>query len=253
MYLLNIARYNIILSTSILLIYIEVPKRCCEQIFEFDKSAVTGLYTIAPTDGKGEFTVCCEMASNKGGWTVIQRRNDNSTDFYRKWQEYKTGFGEMNGNFWLGLEKIHRLTQIESHEVMFVMTNQEDKTFIAKYDLFKVDSEATDYQLTLGKYISSEKNAGNSLAIHRNQKFSTYDRDNDINPTVNCAMKYHGAWWYKHCHESNLNGRYYDGDYGNHDGSNPSAVEDGIVWLTAQGWWHSMKTVTIAIRSTSKR
>ena len=227
---------------------VEVPKRCCKDILEFDSSASNGLYRIAPTDGKGEFTVCCEMTIHGGGWTVIQRRNNNSTDFYRDWQAYKTGFGAMDRNFWLGLEKIHRLTQLESHEVKFIMTNYKNKTFIATYDLFKVDSEATDYQLEIGKYVPSESNAGDSLQKHKNQKFSTYDHDNDMNPNENCAVKFHGAWWYKNCYQSNLNGRYYNGDYGNFNGSNPSAVEDGIVWRTAQGLWHSMKTTIIAIR-----
>ena len=165
---------------------------------EYDNSASSGLYRIAPTDGKGEFTVCCEMNINGGGWTVIQRRNDNSTDFYRDWQAYKTGFGGMDSNFWLGLEKIHRLTQIESHEVKFIMTNYENEMFVATYDLFKVDSEATDYQLEIGKYVSSESN---SLKMHKNHKFSTYDH-NDIDPNRNCAVKFHGAWWYKNCYQS---------------------------------------------------
>ena len=207
------------------------------------------MYRIAPTDDKGEFTVCCEMTIDGGGWTVIQRRNDDSTDFYRDWQAYQTGFGAMDGSFWLGLEKIHRLTQIESHEAMFIMTSHDNETFIAKYELFKVDSEATDYQLGLGKYNETGSNAGDSLKIHKNHKFSTYDHDNDLLPQDNCAVKHHGAWWYERCLKSNLNGRYYEGDYGNYDDSNPSAVSDGIVWFTARGQWHSMKTVSILIRS----
>ena len=191
------------------------------------------------------------MASNGGGWTVIQRRESNTTDFYREWQEYKTGFGKMDGNFWLGLEKIHRITQIENHELLVTMVDHDGATFRANYDLFKVDSSATDYQLDLGNYLTASSDAGDSLSIHDNQKFTTLDRDNDQNTSYNCAIRYHGAWWYKGCYESNLNGRYHAGDYGNYDGKNPTAVADGIVWFGTTGWWHSLKTVTMAIRPSS--
>jgi len=188
------------------------------------------------------------MSNNGGGWTVIQRRESSAVDFYRQWREYKLGFGELNGNFWLGLEKIHRITQLENHELLVTMVDHDDVTFTARYSLFKVDSSAKDYQLDLGDYVSASSNAGNSLSIHDNQKFSTSDNDNDVSPTQNCAVKYHGGWWYRSCHESNLNGRYYAGDYGNYDGTNSTAVQDGIVWYTVTGWWHSLKSVTMEIR-----
>ncbi len=44
------------------------------------------------------------------GWTVIQRRSNGSVDFYRGWDEYKNGFGDLRTEFWLGNEKIHQLT-----------------------------------------------------------------------------------------------------------------------------------------------
>lgn len=41
---------------------------------------------------------------------MFQKRFEGSVDFYLSWNDYKYGFGDVNGEFWLGLEKIHALT-----------------------------------------------------------------------------------------------------------------------------------------------
>ena len=64
-----------------------------------------GIYTINP-DGKGSFKVFCDMTTSGGGWTVFQRRLDGSVDFWRGWQDYKQGFGNLSGEYWLGLDRI---------------------------------------------------------------------------------------------------------------------------------------------------
>ena len=45
------------------------------------------------------------------------------------------------------------------------------------------------------------------MAYHDGQAFSTKDQDNDDRAEP-CAVIRHGAWWYKDCYESNLNGEY---------------------------------------------
>ena len=67
------------------------------------------MYTVNP-DGKEQFRVYCDMRTDGGGWTMFQRRQDGSVNFYRDWNEYKSGFGSLSAEFWLGNGKIHSLT-----------------------------------------------------------------------------------------------------------------------------------------------
>ena len=83
---------------------------------------------------------------------MFQRRLDGSVDFYRTWTEYKGGFGDLNGEFWLGLDKIHRLTSNNNNTLRVDLEDFERNTAYAEYKMFGVMSENDKYKLILGSY-----------------------------------------------------------------------------------------------------
>jgi len=126
-----------------------VYKNCAEIYKAGDK--ISGVYKIDP-DGLGKFEVFCDHKTAGGGWTVFQKRRDGSVDFFRAWDDYKRGFGNLNGEFWLGLDKIHRLTVSSSNKLRVDLEDIHSKTAFAEHSSFSVASENAKYQLSLGSY-----------------------------------------------------------------------------------------------------
>ncbi len=92
------------------------------------------------------------MTRDGGGWTVFQRRQNGSEDFYREWSDYKNGFGNLNGEFWLGLDKIHRLSKSGLEVLRVDLMDFNDAERYAKYGTFSVTDESDKYRLTIGHY-----------------------------------------------------------------------------------------------------
>ncbi|XP_003389946.1 PREDICTED: fibrinogen C domain-containing protein 1-A-like [Amphimedon queenslandica] len=176
----------------------------CKSLFE-DGNNASDIYTINP-DGGTPFEVYCDMETDGGGWTVFQRRKDGSVDFYRNWADYENGFGDLTGEFWLGLSKIHRLTKERSNTLRVDLRDFEGNTSYANYSTFSVGDSTSKYTLTVGGYAGT---AGDGLTEHNGAKFATRDQDNDNCANGNCANYNHeGAWWYHNCFTSHLNGHY---------------------------------------------
>ena len=177
------------------------------------------------------------MDTDGGGWNVFQRRKDGSVDFYLNWADYEDGFGDIKEESWLGLSKIHRLTQDGTDYTLRVdLEDFDNETRYAKYSTFNIGDNTTDYTITVGGYSGD---AGDSLAYHNGRKFSTKDRDNDLN-SGNCAVAFSGAWWYNTCHASNLNGLYLRGSH--------KSFANGIEWTAWKGYYCSLKFSEMKVR-----
>ena len=180
------------------------------------------------------------METNGGGWTVFQRRQDGFVNFYRDWVDYENGFGNLTGEFWLGLSKIHRLTKEQSNTLRVDLEDFEGNTRYAQHSTFNVGNTTTLYTIIITDYSGT---AGNSFAPAANgMKFSTKDADNDASPNTggSCALAYKGGWWYNNCHGANLNGLYLRGPH--------SSYANGVNWYLFRGNHYSLKFTEMKVR-----
>ncbi|GFR79704.1 ficolin-2 [Elysia marginata] len=161
------------------------------------------------------------------------RRTTGDVDFFRNWTDYKNGFGSPPGDFWLGNDAIHELTQKNAHELRIDL-QADGRDLFAHYSWFIVNDEADGYRLQLG---TPSGTLGHSpilgMAYNNGQKFSTKDRDNDVFADRNCAELYHGAWWYKDCTFVNLNGNWWYSKYRD---------ARGMMWNSGSGLIHADST-----------
>ncbi|XP_027468864.1 tenascin-R isoform X2 [Zalophus californianus] len=207
------------------------PQDCAQHLMNGD--TLSGVYTIFLNGELSQkLQVYCDMTTDGGGWIVFQRRQNGQTDFFRKWAEYRVGFGNLEDEFWLGLDNIHRITSQGRYELRVDMRDGQEAAF-ASYDKFSVEDGRNLYKLRLGGYNGT---AGDSLSYHQGRPFSTEDRDNDVAVT-NCALSYKGAWWYKNCHRTNLNGKYGE-----------SRHSQGINWYHWKGHEFSIPFVEMKMR-----
>ena len=73
----------------------------CQDAFEKGERKSGNIYNLQPDSTWKVIRAVCKF-DDQSGWTVIQRRLDGSVDFYRNWTEYAQGFGNLNGEYWIG-------------------------------------------------------------------------------------------------------------------------------------------------------
>ncbi|XP_073504988.1 microfibril-associated glycoprotein 4-like [Phyllobates terribilis] len=219
----------------------------CSDVFAGGLTS-DGVYLIYPGGvSSSPVPVYCDMSSDGGPWTVFQKRFDGSVDFYRGWKEYRDGFGNANGEYWLGLQNIHLLTQRRSYHLRIDLEDFDNDARYGTYDTFSlspfaIDPEEDGYKLYIGAFKDGDLNKpiGDSLKTQKEMTFSTYDRDRD-NSAGNCAANFRGASWYNACHMANLNGQYLNGQNKKH--------AMGMTWKSWKGQDYSMKACAMKISS----
>ncbi|XP_077054611.1 microfibril-associated glycoprotein 4-like [Siphateles boraxobius] len=216
----------------------------CSDVYKAGQK-LSGIYSIYPA-GDVPVWVYCHMVSDgkdedNGGWTVFQRRMDGSINFYQPWEKYKRGFGAIEGEYWLGLENMYQLTRNRKYMLRVDLEDFEGRKVFALYSSFSVGPESDGYKLHVSGF--TDGGAGDSLSYHNDQKFSTFDKDQDT-WEKNCAKHYLGAFWYKVCYYANPNGVYLWGEVTTHD-----AI--GNVWYDWKNIAVGMKSISMKIKRVS--
>ncbi|XP_041352860.1 uncharacterized protein LOC121371207 [Gigantopelta aegis] len=212
----------------------------CYSLYEQGHS-LNKMYRVHLVGTREPISVFCDM--RRGGWTVIMKRVDGSVKFNRDWYDYKTGFGGVYTEHWIGNDNLHYLTNQDYYTLRVEIMDWERERRYAEYDDFWVDDEDANYRLHIGGY---RGDAGDGFFRHSGMMFSTYDSDNDLLKETqmggSCAKRFKGGGWYYRCYNNNLFGIYY------HSENIPAKHFDGITWKPWKGPNNSMKEVVLKIR-----
>ena len=125
--------------------------------------------------------------------------------FERSWNAYVAGFGNINGNFWLGLEAMHDLTATCAMSLQIDVVPFYRPAVSIFYEQFHVGDAASEYLLTVSSDSTSSDPLYRSFNYHSGRKFATIDRPQNGG---SCLRHCKVGWWYINCFMVNLNGFY---------------------------------------------
>ena len=166
---------------------------------------------------------------------LMIQQNINGSDFFnRSWAEFKVGFNDSSGNFWLGNELIHQLTHNHhpGYTLRFDLQQRDSlRWYYVEYSSFVVFSETTNYRMLVTGHSG---NTNDAFSYSSGMMFTTYDRDNDpwtnTDYNNNCAVYEGGGFWYNQCAYANVNTvRGHGDDFNWH--SSTGLLQSSRMWL----------------------
>lgn len=221
----------------------DLPRDCMDALNR--GKVLSGVTRIRPSQEPKE--VWCDQETEGGGWTVMlwRKKQPIQIDFRRNWQSYSEGFGSADGEYWIGLETLYKLTKGNPYNLRVEMT-WEDEEAVSLYDFFSVGPGrlgSRGYELNVGGYNKSST-GGDAMEYHSGMDFSTYDRDNDGATGGSCSeWSGGGGWWFNFCYYSNPTGIYPPMDLP------PNTQVDHLIeWRKWQGYYTYLSSFRMLIR-----
>lgn len=196
----------------------------------------SGVYAIRPSNSQ-VFYVYCDTESGSP-WTVIQHRKDGSQNFNETWKNYQNGFGRLDGEFWLGLEKVYSIVKQSNYILRIELEDWKDNKYYIEYS-FHLGNCDSNYTLELAEVAG---NVPKALPEHSELTFATWDHR--MKEPLRCLESYSGGWWWHDiCGENHLNDKYHK----------PKAKlkpekKRGIYWRTQAGKIYSIKSSKMMIQ-----
>uniref|UniRef100_A0A914XGN4 Fibrinogen C-terminal domain-containing protein n=1 Tax=Plectus sambesii TaxID=2011161 RepID=A0A914XGN4_9BILA len=177
----------------------DLPENCADIVMKNPdaQSGVETLYNKScynPRRPPCNFAAFCDQDTSEGGWTVLLRRANGTTNFDRTFDEYAAGFGPMeNDDFYMGNTLANLMTSSVPHELlvygMFVHTN---KSFMIFYSNFTVASQEEGFAMHFNKIKLIVGTTANDMLQSNNLNFSA----KDAGPVTGCARTRKGGWWW---------------------------------------------------------
>ena len=140
---------------------------------------------------------------------------------------------------------MYHLTRTGRYMLRVTLEDWDGNTAYAGYSGFHISDEQDQYRLHYDRFLGGS--AGDSFGSHwthtvhhRDQTFSTPDRDNDAFRSGSCAVEYNSGWWFTECIYGNLNGLYR---------TSPNIGSwYGVEWFSWKSQFYSYKSVAMKIR-----
>ncbi|XP_068150648.1 angiopoietin-2-like [Drosophila tropicalis] len=134
-----VAKNSLIDSHSLKLNQTEISLSDCKRILPKTgcKDLSSGIHLIDISTLE-PIRSLCEGEIDGGGWIVVHRRLDDSENFKRNWTDFRSGFGDLNGNFFIGLEKLHRITQTDVYELLIEIGFHDETFAYARYSHYTI-------------------------------------------------------------------------------------------------------------------